>query len=203
MPFGEPGHDDPVRLLRKRISEVSGSKPRFHMPDRDPTIEAGKRRAHDGRGVALHEHRPGPFRLQCNIEAEQQPARQAGEGLVFAHDVEIAIRPDVEMAKRLVKQPTVLSGRKHPELGPMLVRERLHHRGHLDDLGARSHQTEDSSAHADPVFGKGDTQSCFSGRDLRYWCAFQGPHFLSNISRFLSKSAVFSEPPMRSKLAER
>ena len=168
VPPGESGHDDPVRLLRKRIPEVSGSKPRLHMPDRDPAIEAGKGRAHDGGGVALHEHRTGPFRLQCLVEAEQQPARQADEGLAVAHDVEIAIRPDIEMTKRLVKQPTVLSGRKNPELGPMFVRERRHHRDHLDDLGTRSHQTEDSSAHADPVFGKGGAQSRFSGRDLRY-----------------------------------
>ena len=95
----EIGHDaghPPVDFLRIRLVFLVAAQPCFDVPHADAMVKRNQRRGEHGRGIALNEQPVRSFAPNDFIQPGECRGGDLGQGLIFAHQVEIVIRADFE-----------------------------------------------------------------------------------------------------------
>jgi hypothetical protein len=145
----DPGREDPVHLLRKRLPAVAGPEPGLHVRGGDPLEEGGERRGKRGGGVALDQDHVGPHPPEQWRQPIQDARRDAGRRLARHHQVEIHVRLEVEYLEHLIEHRAMLG--RDADLALELGRRRAQGADdgrHLDRLRPGAEDAEDADHRA-------------------------------------------------------
>jgi len=89
MDVGDAARDPPVGFFGKGPPVVPRSKPRLDMPDRNPAVERGQGRGHDGRGVALDQEDVRSDLLEGIRDCQQRFRGELGQRLISGTEAEV------------------------------------------------------------------------------------------------------------------
>jgi hypothetical protein len=84
------------------------------MTYRDPVIESCKCAAKHSRGIALHKHCIGLFNTEIVMQTFHSTRCKTGKSLIGPHEIQIAIRCNLEDIQDLIQHLTVLSRYANP-----------------------------------------------------------------------------------------
>ena len=136
MERGEPPGEPTVHLLRIRGVDVVGAQAGLQVGHRHLRVE-GRQGCGEGRGrVALHQHHVRSLLSDQPRDPVEGAPGDVVQRLAGLHDLEVVVRPDVEVDVDLLQHRLVLSGEHHDRRQQRRPLELANHRRHLDRLRA-------------------------------------------------------------------
>ena len=114
----EAGGDHAIHLFGKRLREVAGTQPGFHMSHRYVLVESRQRAGERGGGIALHQQHVRPLGMDHRLQGCQDACRDLRQRLPGLHQVQVVIRRHREGGQYLIQHRAMLRGDRDAHLKP-------------------------------------------------------------------------------------
>ncbi len=133
----------PVELLRPGRLKIARPQPGLHVHERHVPVKGRNRSRQDRRRIPLNHDAVGSDFGQSLVQLANTPGGQRGQGLVALHELQMAIRLDLEIARDPFEHLAMLAGGGHDQVdGGLALHALADDWRQLNSLGSRAKYDE-------------------------------------------------------------
>ena len=144
MECGDVANDLAIHFFGPGVINVAAAQTRLDMADFDLAVIGRKRACHGGRGIALHDHPIGFFRVENFANTGQQARGERIERLVGLHDVEVMLGREFCEVQHLIQHIAMLARDADAAVKARVSAERMRQREQFDRLWASAENRQDA-----------------------------------------------------------